>query len=302
MLNHDYVNSRFVDLVKSAETRGDVENYATAFLRSKIREDSFFRQILPPVILTPAECDISVDHEELTKIIEKEPDTVAYAINFRGAAPARYWEGSKYAIPFYKVESEEIQKKEAELMSYRMPVTDLIRKNTNYAIADQEDKAFMTAVGAAITESGKTTESIAATGFQKKDFTNLVNLIDGDRLKAAFILVNVTVYNDMAAWDDSDLGDSLLSDVTINGYTHPIFLGRRLIVTSKSDILDNKAIYAFTDQPWLGHSYALSEEVRFAIETRFDLFAFKAWEIYGSGIGNARAVASITLKEAEDDD
>lgn len=299
MLNQDYINSRFVELVKNAETRGDVENFTTAFLRSKIREDSFFRQILPPVIITPSECDRSVNHEELTKIIEKEPDTVAYAINFRGAAPARYWEGSRYEIPFYKVESEEIQKKEAELLSYDMPVTDLIRKNTNYAIADAEDVAFMKAVADAITASSKTTESAAATGFQKKDFVNLLNLIDGDRLKAAVILVNTVVYNDISAWDDSDLGDQLLSDVTINGYTHPVLMGRRLVVTSKSDILDDEAIYAFTDQPYLGHAYALSEEIRFAIETRFDLFSFKAWEILAAGIGNSKAVAQVTLKQSE---
>ena len=299
MLNQDYVNSRFVELVKSAETRPDVENFTTAFLRSKIREDSFFRQILPPVIITPAECDLSVAHEELTKIIEKEPDAEAYAINFRGAAPARYWEGEKYEIPFFKVESEEIQKKEAELLSYRMPVTDLIRKNTNYAIGDTEDSAFMEAVAAAIVASGKTTESTAATGFQKKDFVNLMNLIDGDRLKAAILLVSSVVYNDLAAWDDSALGDQLLSEVTVNGYNHPVLMGRRLVVTSKSDILDETAIYAFTDQPYLGHAYALSEEIRFAIETRFDLFSFKAWEILAAGIGNSKAVAQVTLKDSE---
>lgn len=294
----DVLNARFVDMLKTAEDREEVALATSLFLRTKIREDSFARQILPPVIISPAECDRSADHRGLVKIMDIEPDGGAAAVDFLGQSQQVTWiYGDRYTIPFFAVSSDENQVTEGELLSYKMPITDLIRKNTELAIAEIEDTKFMALVNAAITTTSKDTDSVAATGFGKKDFTNLFKLLDGDELKGTTVLINTDVYNDILAWDDSDFGDPLLSEVVKNGYTYPILLGKRLVVTNKTSIVADDKIYCFTDQPYLGHAFALTEELKFGVEQRFNLITYKAWEYIGMGIGNARAVASVTLKD-----
>ena len=290
----DMLNNRFVELIKTAEDRAALIEATDLFLRQKIREDSFFRQILTPRIITPAECDRSVTHRGLSKIIDIEPDSTAYAIDFRGDTPVHYLHADRYEVKFYTIESEEFQIKEQELLSYEAPITEIIRKNSEYDIAKVEDTKFMAAVNAAITSTGK---DVAAAGssFVKKDFANAFKLLDGNELKAAIVLINGEVYDDINAWDNSELGDTLLGEVTVNGYSHQTLMGRKLVVTNKGSIVPSNKLFVFTDQQYLGHAFVLSEEIKFDLFTEFDLIRFKAWETMAAGIGNANAVASCTI-------
>lgn len=297
-MSTDILNARFVDMLKTAEDREEVALATSLYLRTKIREDSFARQILPPVTISPAECDRSASHRGLVKIMDIEPDGGAAAVDFLGqSSQVRWIYGDRYTIPFFSVASDENQVTEGELLSYKMPITDLIRKNTEYVIAEIEDTKFMGLVSAAITESDKDVDSALTTGFGKTDFTNLFKLIDGYELKGTTVLFNTSVYNDILAWDDSDFGDPLLSEVVKNGYTYPMILGKRLVVTNKSTIVADNKLYCFTDQPYLGHAFVLTEELKFGVEQRFNVITYKAWEYIGMGIGNKNAVASCTLKE-----
>src|SRR5439155_22019887 len=94
------------------------------------RERSFSAKILPPEYVTKADCQRSVFHDNLVKIVDIEPQSKASAVNLRGKAYERYVEGDRYEIPFWKVESDKFTKQEAELLAYDYPVTKVIEENS----------------------------------------------------------------------------------------------------------------------------------------------------------------------------
>lgn len=120
------------------------------FVQHKLRENSFFRKILPPETVTERECQRSVTHDSLTYIDEVEPDSVAMHINWRGEPEKTYVMGRRYEIPFHTISSDEFVKTESELRAYRMPIMKVIEQNIIKDIQEQEDVTGMKHVRAAI--------------------------------------------------------------------------------------------------------------------------------------------------------
>ena len=112
-------NNIFIERLDTAEGLQKSASTGAAFVRSKIREIGFARRVLPPENITRAECTRAVDHDTLVKIVDIEHDSKAMAVNFASEADERYISGKRYALPFFKVESEKFVKTEGELMAYR---------------------------------------------------------------------------------------------------------------------------------------------------------------------------------------
>jgi len=294
------LNEAFISLTKNAEEMDAIKDMAQTYLRQKIREDSFFRLILPPQIVSRAETVRSTKHRSVVMIKDIEPDTpAAIPIDFRGSTEAQYIVGDRYEIPFMQISSKEMQIKQYELLSYEMPITDVIRQHTEKEIAKAEDKAFMNAVAAALTISGNTKTCIHASTepyVNKKDLAELFKLHDKKQLKSTYLLVPLAMYEDIVAWDYSLLGNELIKEVTIGGYSYPTLMGRQIIVTNKSDLVPDNVAYAFTSQEYLGHSFLLEEDLVFDMIREYDLFRFKGWELIAAGIGNANAVAKLVIQ------
>lgn len=121
------------------------------FVQHKLRENSFFRKILPPETVTERECQRSVNHDSLTYVDEVEPDSVAMHINWRGEPEKTYVMGRRYEIPFHTISSDEFVKTESELRAYRMPIMKVIEQNIIKDIQEQEDVTGMKHVRAALT-------------------------------------------------------------------------------------------------------------------------------------------------------
>ena len=295
-----HLNAAFISLTKNAEEMDTIKDMAQTYLRQKIREDSFFRIILPPQIVSRAETVRSTKHRSVVMIKDIEPDTpAAIPIDFRGSTESQYIVGDRYEIPFMQISSKEMQIKQYELLSYEMPITDVIRQHTEKEIAKAEDQAFMNAVRAALTISGNTV-SPSGSGttentVNKKHFAELFKKHDLKHLKSSYLLIPLAMYEDIVAWDYSLLGNELVKEVTIGGYSYPTLMGRQIIVTNKDDLVPANVAYAFTSQEYLGHSFLLEEDLVFDMIREYDLFRFKGWELIAAGIGNANAVAKLEL-------
>jgi len=292
--DYDVLNKTFVSMVKTADGMNEIVQATNLFIRTKIREDSFFRLIIPPVVVTPSQCQRSVTNRGLVKIIDIEPDASAVAIDWKGEAPARYIKAPRYEVPFYSIESEEYQIKEDELLSYEAPVNDLIRDNSEKEIAKTEDSQFMKAVATALAASGKTVTSSDST-ITKANIVSLLQQIDADQLRAAVILMNNEQFDNILAWDHTVLGDSLISSVTVDGYKAPTLLGRKILVTNKVDVVPTTEVYAFTAPEYLGNAYLLENDLKFDLMREFRTLRFKSWENIAAGIGNTKAVAKLTI-------
>jgi hypothetical protein len=235
--NSAILNGLFVDAVSTSDGLEKLAEVGGAYIQKILRETSFARQILPPVNVTRTDVTRSVDHDGFVKIIDIEPDSKAMAMNFLGEPDGRYITGKRYAVPFFRVASEDFSKDETELMAYDYPITRVIEENSVKDIQEIEDKVFMKYVDAGIRSNAMFVNYVGTTkNLSKAAVKTLINLIEAKRLKAEVLLMASTTWNDVLEFDYSVLGSDLISKVTVEGYTYNTFLGRKVITSIKESM------------------------------------------------------------------
>ena len=101
------------------------------------------------------------------------------------------------------------------------------------------------------------------------------------------------MFNRLFLYNATTAGDAVGSETHVNGYSYSTLFGRRLIVSNKKDLLENK-IYAFTAQDFFGSFYVLND-TKFWIEKKKNIISWAAYETIGLGIGNTKSCARLTL-------
>jgi hypothetical protein len=287
-------NNLFIEQLDTVEGIRKSATAGAAFVRTKIREIGFGRRIQPMESVTRVDLQRSTDHDTLVKIVDLEHESAAMAINFASEADERYIQGKRYAIPFYKIESEKFVKSEGELLAYDYPITKVIEENSVKDIQKVEDIKFIEHAEAAIALTGKRLVS-AATMADRKEMNSLLKMIDFDRgLVADIFLMNTVDFDDYMIQPAIEIGSPLASEITVDGYKYQTILRRKLVVTNKHDILLPGEVWTFTEPAYLGNSYILAD-MKFWIKKEADLVMWKTWEYIGHGFGNIRSIAKIEM-------
>jgi hypothetical protein len=133
VVNHNFLRKLEEGRVKEAQDEG------SAFIRMKVRQESFFREIINPILLADDEIDRDENTDQPKKIIEKEPDSVATFVTFQGTGPRTWFKGPRYAVKFGKTESQRFTKNKWELMTYQNDIRKILSDNSVKDMADQED-------------------------------------------------------------------------------------------------------------------------------------------------------------------
>lgn len=286
-------NNLLVEQLNTVDGLQKVAAGGASFVRSKIREIGFGRRIVPPESVTRADLTRSTDHDTLIKIVDIEHDSKAMALNFVGEADERYIQGKRYAIPFFKIESEKFVKSEAELLAYDYPVTKVIEENSVKDIQKVEDIVFINHADAAIALTGKFLNS-TATAVDRKELNNLFKMIDFDALTVGCVLMNVVDHDDYMVQPATEIGSPLASEISVEGYKYQTIMNRKLVITNKHDIIVPGEIYAFTEPAYLGNFFILND-VKFWIKKEADLIVWKTWEYIAEGFGNIKSMARLEL-------
>jgi hypothetical protein len=242
--NASILNGLFVDALSNNEGLEKLAEVGGAYIQKILRETSFARQILPPVNVTRSDVTRSVTNDGFVKIVDIEPDSKAMAMNFQGEPDGRYVVGKRYAVPFYRIASEDFSKDETELLAYDYPITKVIEENSVKDIQGIEDAGFLANVDAGILSNDMWVNYIGSTpDLSKGALKVLINLIENQRLKAETFLMSTTTWNDILEFDHTVLGDDLIEKVTIDGYTYATFLGRKVITSIKTSMFFKNAAY-----------------------------------------------------------
>lgn len=323
------MNEAFASRLNSPEGKAKLAEYGGNYIRDKLREVSFARQVLPPEQVTRADCQRSVNHDTLTKIVEVEPQSRAMAVSFRGEPTSRFIYGERFEVAFFTIASEQFQKNEQELLAYEMPITKIIEENSVKDIQEIEDREFTLHVEAAVQtlqteanggtptelssttiQSGSVVETSIRKGeiarahsgtptatvypLQRPDIVELFKLLDGNRLRADRLLLTEVDWDDLLQWTVEDFGDKLQSETAVEGYKHNTVLGKGYIRTIKTDILRPGNIYCFTTPEFLGRFYILNN-TKFYIDKVYNMISFQSWEDIAMAIGNIASVRKMEL-------
>jgi len=296
VLTELFLTKMDTDMEKTAAEAG-------AFVRMRLRELSFMRKIMQPEYVTAADCQRSVNHDQLVKIVDKEPNSTAQALNFRGKPNANYVTGERYEISFYMISSDDFQKTEEELLAYEMPITDVIERNSVKDIQKIEDTKFMETISGICSGTGGKEDTIAvASGTAlnpippsvfRQGFNLLEETSGSSPHYTDLILMNQSDYNKLIEWNSSQVGDSIANEITINGFTYPTLFGKKVISTIKGELVPENDLYFFAPKEYLGHAYILGD-TKFWIKKEKNLVTWAAYEFIGVGIGNINGVARIT--------
>ncbi|KKN98580.1 hypothetical protein LCGC14_0146920 [marine sediment metagenome] len=312
-LNASQLNDLFMQKLDSEDSREKLAAATTSYVRDKLRESAFNRKVINPQTVTKDDCQVSVNHDTLVKIVEIEPNSKAMAITFRGEADSRFISAPRVECPFFSISSEKFEKTEQELLAYQMPLTKVIEENTVKDIEEIEDFYFLNYIEAAVrnytnpltaannifkparTSSLGTTE---LTPNVKADFIECKKLLSGSRRRAQRILMTEPDFDDITGYTITDFGDKIASEVIVDGYKYNLFLGMELIRTIKTDILKQGNIYFFTQEEFLGKSYVLNN-TKFYIDKVGNLITWWAWEDIGMIIVNVASISKMELYKGD---
>ncbi len=291
--NASTINALFGEAINDPSEIVKLAAAGGAFIRQKLRELSFLRKIMPPVMVTKQDTQRSVDHDGLVKIVDIEPESKALPLTWRGEPDARYVTGPRYELRFFSISSEKFEKTEQELLSYESPITKIIEAKSVKDIQEQEDKTFLGHADAAITISGNSA-TVSDTRVTRNALSQLIKIVVAKRLKVDLFLMTQEDFADVLAFEATDVGDKVASEITVDGYKYNTLLGYKLVTTIKNDIILPKNIYAFAAPQFLGNFFILNQ-TKFWINKRANLVEWQSWEDIAVGIANVNGVAKITL-------
>lgn len=288
--NVQFLNQSFIDKVDQGMEK-EASVAASAFVRQKLREDGFTRKIMEPQMVTAADLDRQLTDEPAI-IVEKEPDSVAASMSFRGRSELRYFKGERYAVNFNKIESKEFKKSKFELATYRTDIRTVLQENSVKDIQKIEDTSFYANVlGMATAASNVYT---IAGGFNMPNFQAGIKKLLAKQLPVGKILMTQEMYADFLAQPATQIGSDAASSLFMGQTGIATPYGNQIIVTNKNDILPNNQMIVFAPTQYLGQMYILQDAMVY-LKTEADLLSFKTYESVGIGFGNVNGAAVINF-------
>jgi len=173
-LSAQFINQSFVRKLDEGRVK-EAADEGSRFIRSKLRQESFAREILVPIELSPDEIDRDEHTDQPKKIIEKEPDSTATFVTFKGAGQRTFFRGPRYSVFFGKIESQHFMKSKFELLTYQNDIRKILTDNSVKDMADVEDRKFIETIEAALSDAGSTADARSTDGATSADGDNVTS-------------------------------------------------------------------------------------------------------------------------------
>ena len=292
-----FINSNFVRKVTDGRTK-EAEAEGTAFIRQKLRQESFAREIIEPVMLADDEIDRDENTDQPKKIVEKEPNSVATFVPFNGSAQRTWFRGMRFAVYFGKTESQRFTKNKFELMTYQNDIRKILSDNSVKDMADQEDTKFTSTINA-IVALALSTQRTQAASFNSSAFKIGFQALVNRKQPIGKILMTKSLYYEALDLPATSVGNDVASrhyDLGIEAEEK--LWGIPVVSTIKRSIVDDtvgetrRSAYIFSPQNYLGVFFLLQDATLY-IEQRADILTFWSYAAPGIGIGNTLSTQRV---------
>jgi hypothetical protein len=260
-----------------------------------MRQDSFAREILEPVELGPDEIDRDENTDQPKKIIEKEPDSTATYVTFRGAGQRTWFRGPRYSVKFGKIESQHFVKSKFELLTYQNDIRKILTDNSVKDMADEEDQKFKDTIQAIVDANAAEQKLAPAGGLNASNVVDGVKLLLNQKIPVGKILMTKNLYYDAMKLPATSVGDQVASRHYDEGVEEEQKLfGFPVVTTIKHDIIPDNRFYIFGPENYLGNFFLLQDATLF-IKQEADIIEFWSYSAPGIGIGNTKSIIEVTL-------
>lgn len=284
------------EMVKSAQ------DTVTEFTRLKMREDGFWRKILPPINVSNDDLDRQVDTDLPVIVVDMEVDSPAAASIPYGQLPFNeYISGKRYRVMFDRIVTPRFTKDVDELRTYDMDIRQVLSDNAiKDMLAEEDGKAIATVdtllVGAnsVLPLTGVAQWITISGGVTRDNFADALKVMPSTpmHLETSTVLVNNITVKDFMKWGRDEVGGDLAQEILQNGFAERSLMGVRVLVTIKTDLVANGAMYMFAEPTKMGKFYALEDSTMY-IDRKAYMLEFFAYESVGSCIANIAAIGRV---------
>src|SRR5512136_615419 len=266
------INSNFVRKLEAGRVK-EAQDEGSAFIRQKVRQESFAREVINPILLADDEIDRDENTDQPKKIVEKEPDSVATFVTFQGTGPRTWFKGPRFAVKFGKTESQRFTKNKWELMTYQNDIRKILSDNSVKDMADQEDLHYITTVDDIIALNAAV-QLTAGSAFNSSSFRKALQALVHRRQPIGKMLMTKELYYEALDLPATSVGHDIASRHYDEGIEEEEKLwGIPVVSTIKSDILNPKKAYVFAPENFLGCFFLLQDATLF-IKQEADIIEF----------------------------
>lgn len=290
------INSNFVRKLEAGRVK-EAQDEGSAFIRLKVRQESFAREIINPILLADDEIDRDENTDQPKKIVEKEPDSVATFVTFQGTGPRTWFKGPRFAVKFGKTESQRFTKNKWELMTYQNDIRKILSDNSVKDMADQEDIKYIGTVDDIIALNAAV-QLTAGSAFNSSSFRKALQAMVHRRQPIGKILMTKELYYEALDLPATSVGNDVASRHYDEGVEEEEKLwGIPVVSTIKSEILNPKKAYVFAPENFLGCFFLLQDATLF-IKQEADIIEFWSYAAPGIGFGNTLAMQALAFPGA----
>ena len=273
------------------------------FTRIKMREEGFYRKIMPPLQISNDELDRQVDTDKPVKVVDKEPDSpAAISIPFATLPMNLYIRGNRYLVMMDRIVTPRFTKDVDELRTWIMDIRQVLSDNAIKDMLAEEDGKFLSAVDSALVGAGVTLPTSGKVQYQQlPGGINRDSIWDAMKvmpdtpfnLEVHTVLLNHITIKEFCKFGHDEMGGSGLSeDIMKNGWSEQNFRGVRHIITIKKDLVPTNHEYQFSDPKFIGKNYQL-EDTTMYIRREAYMLEFFAYETCGGTLGHTGGLAHV---------
>lgn len=275
------------------------------FTRTKMREDGFYRRIMPPLPIQNDDLDRQVDTDKPVKVVDKEGDSpAAISIGFATLPQNLYIRGDRYRVHFDRIVTPRFTKDVDELRTWIMDIRQVLSDNAIRDMLAEEDGKFLRAVNSAIVgpnlvvpTSGVVQHEVIAGGITRDTLWDSLKVMPNtpSNLEVHTVLVNNITIKDVGKFTHNEMGGTLSEDIMKSGWSLQEFMGVKWIITIKKGLVATNSMYQFADPKFIGKSYEL-EATTMYIRREAYFLEFFAYESLGGAIGHTSGLARVDFQ------
>jgi hypothetical protein len=271
------------------------------FTRTKMREDGFYRRVMPPLQISNDELDRQVDTDKPVKVVDKEPDSpAAISIPFATLPTNVYIRGPRYRVMFDRIVTPRFTKDVDELRTWVMDIRQVLSDNAIKDMLAEEDSKFLTAVNAVMLGADTVVpyngnvvqwETISG-GITRETVCDSLKIMPRgpSHLEVHTVLINNVTIKEVMKWGRDEMGGDFSQDIIKNGWAETNFLGCRWIISIKRDLIPDDTMFFFADPKFIGKNYLL-EDTTMYIRREAYMIEFFAYQTAGGSIGHSGGLA-----------
>lgn len=275
------------------------------FTRIRMREQGFYRKIMPPLQISNDELDRQVDTDKPVKVIDKEPDSpAAISIPFATLPTFMYIRGPRYRVMFDRIVTPRFTKDVDELRTWVMDIRQVLSDNAIKDMLAEEDSKFLTSVNFALVApntalpwSGRPQWETIPGGITRETLLDSMKIMPRTdaHLEVKTILCNNVTIKEVQKFGRDEMGGDMSQDVLKNGWSDAEFLNATWIITIKRDLVQDDTFFMFSDAKFIGKSLTL-EDTTMYIKREAYMLEFFAYQTNGGSIGHTGGLARVDFQ------